>query len=247
MEIIMDHVISDFHGFECREFTLDERAVKLVLPKKRDPLGRWLIKTEYFGAFPSLELEMLERGFHVAYIKNITRWMVPSDIEAKETLAAFLEKEYGLNKRCVPVGMSCGGLQAVYFAAAHPERIAALYLDAPVMNLLSCPMGFGKKEGDIMIEEMLGATGLTLTKLINYRNHPIDKKEALLAANIPIFMVYGDSDIVVPYDENGEALADYYREHGGIIETVGKAGCGHHPHGLEDNTPIIDFILKHYV
>ena len=243
----MNYVISDFHGFECREFTLDGRAVKLVIPKERDLLGRWLIKTEYFGAFPSLEIEMLERGFHVAYIKNVTRWNLPSDNEAKEKLAALLEKEYGLNKRCVPVGMSCGGLQAVYFAAAHPERIAALYLDAPVMNLLSCPMGIGKKENDSMLDEMLSATGLTVTDLINYRNHPIDKKEALLSAGIPIFMVYGDSDVVVPYDENGEALERYYRMNGGVIETVGKAGCGHHPHGLEDNTPIIDFILKHYV
>ena len=90
----MNYVISDFHGFECREFTLDGRAVKLVIPKEREPLGRWLIKTEYFGAFPSLEIEMLERGFHVAYIKNVTRWNLPSDNEAKEKLAALLEKGY---------------------------------------------------------------------------------------------------------------------------------------------------------
>jgi pimeloyl-ACP methyl ester carboxylesterase len=247
MEIDMDYVVSDFNGFECREFSLDGRAVKLVIPKKRDPLGRWLIKTEYFGAFPAFEISMLERGFHVAYVKNITRWMVPSDIEAKEKLAAFLAKEYGLNEKCVPVGMSCGGLQAVYFAAAHPERIAALYLDAPVLNLLSCPMGIGKKENDSMLDEMLSATGLTVTELINYRNHPIDKKEKLLAAGIPIFMVYGDADVVVPYEENGLVLESFYRQNGGIIETVGKAGCGHHPHSLPDNTPIIEFVLKYYV
>ena len=242
----MDYTVTDFHGFECRELTLDGRAVKIVLPKERDPLGRWLMKTEYFGAFPNLEIEMLKRGFHVAYIKNITRWMVPSDIEAKETLVRYLVSEYGLSEKCVPVGMGCGGLQAVYFAAAHPERIAALYLDAPVFNLLSCPAGIGKKGNNAMLEEMTAATGITLYDLINYRNHPIDKKEILLRAKIPVIMVYGDSDTVVPYDENGEVFEKYYREMGGEIQTFGKQGCGHHPHGLEDPTPISDFILAHY-
>ena len=242
----MDYEIKDFNGFECRVFTLSDREVKLVLPREKDPMGRWLLKTEYFGAFPALEIEMLERGFHVAYVKNATRWHLDSDDVAKEELCRYLASEYGLSEKCVPVGMSCGGLQAVYFAAAHPERIAALYLDAPVLNLLSCPMGIGKKENDSMLEEMLVATGLTVTELINYRNHPIDKKEILLNAGIPIFMVYGDSDFVVPYDENGAELEKFYRERGGIIEAVGKPGCAHHPHLLEDNTPIIDFILKYY-
>lgn len=58
-------------------------------------------------------------------------------------------------------------------------------------------------------------------------------------------MVYGDSDDVVPYCENGALLEKYYRENGGVIFTYGKEGCGHHPHGLEDNTPIIEFAEKY--
>ena len=67
----------------------------------------------------------------------------------------------------------------------------------------------------------------------------------LLKANLPIIMVYGDSDDIVPYHENGALLEKYYRENGGTIVTIGKAGCGHHPHGLEDNTPIIEFVEKY--
>ena len=55
----------------------------------------------------------------------------------------FLTAEFGLSEKCVPVGMSCGGLHAVKLAAAHPEMVSALYLDAPVINLLSCPFGLG--------------------------------------------------------------------------------------------------------
>ena len=34
---------------------------------------------------------------------------------------------------------------------------------------------------------------------------------------------------------------------GAIIKTIIKENCGHHPHGLEDNMPIIDFVKKYDV
>ena len=126
----LDFTACEVDGFLCHEFKFEGRDAKVVLPKNPDPAGRWLLKTEYFGAFPAFQNEMLERGYHVAYVANITRWMKPDDIDVKERFAAYLEAEYGLNPKCVPVGMSCGGLHAVYFAAKYPERIAAMYLDA---------------------------------------------------------------------------------------------------------------------
>ena len=48
--------------------------------------------------------------------------------------------------------------------------------------------------------EFHNATGITLSELLNYRNHPIDRVPELLKANIPIFMAAGDSDDVVPYE-----------------------------------------------
>lgn len=136
--------------------------------------------------------------------------------------------------------MSCGGMHAVYFAAKYPERIAALYLDAPVLNLLSCPAGVGLA-GDEMYEEFVRDTGMTKSDLINYRNHPIDHIDALLRHNIPIFLVAGDSDSTVPYVENGKVLYEYYCKNGGDITQIVKPGCDHHPHGLTDNAPLIAF------
>ena len=47
---------------------------------------------------------------------------------------------------------------------------------------------------------------MTLSELICYRNHPIDVADRLIKAKIPVFLVCGDSDTVVPYCENGELL-----------------------------------------
>ena len=64
--------------------------------------------------------------------------------------------------------------------------------------------------------------------------------------NIPVALICGDSDTVVPYNENGRLLSDYYNKNGGILFEVLKKGCDHHPHGLEDNKALIEFIEKYY-
>jgi hypothetical protein len=42
-------------------------------------------------------------------------------------------------------------------------------------------------------------------------------------------------------------LERFYQENGLPLKVIGKPGCGHHPHGLEDVTPIVDFIMEHTV
>ncbi len=235
-----------WNGFRRIDFLFEGRNAVLVFPENANTNKSWLMKTEYFGAFPNFEIEMLKRGWHLAYIANVTRWCLDEDLDLKKRFAEHLHKEYGLYQKCVPVGMSCGGMIASKFAARHPEYVSALYLDAPVMNLLSCPAGIGVASSDLL-EEFILATGMTLSELICYREHPIDKMHLLLKNNIPIILVYGDSDEIVPYSENGAIIEKYYRENGGTILSIGKKNCGHHPHGLDDNTPIIEFVEKHSI
>ena len=135
-------------------------------------------------------------------------------------------------------------MQSIYFAAKYPEYVSAMYLDAPVINLLSCPAGLGDGTSE-MLPEFEKNMGFGLKELLSFRNHPLDNLAPLIKNNIPGILVAGDSDKVVPFDENGALLDKYYKENGGIIETIVKPGCDHHPHSLEDNTPIIEFVLKY--
>ena len=79
--------------------------------------------------------------------------------------------------------MSCGGMFAVRFAAKYPEYVSALYLDAPVLNLLSCSGDFGLGKGGFL-EEFREATDMSVSELICYREHPIDKLPVLLEHGI---------------------------------------------------------------
>lgn len=237
---------SQWCGFKRLDFDFEGRETIIIVPETPDDKGRWLLKTEYFGAYPNFEIEMVKRGFHLVHIKNKTRWHDDSDDVVKAHLCEFLHKEFSLQKKCMPVGMSCGGMQGIYFGAKYPQYVACLYLDAPVVNLLSCPGGFGDSQDTWIINEFLEHKGMTKTDLMYYTDHPYVYLPKLIEADIPIMLICGDSDKIVPYIENGKPLYDYYTANGGKITQIVKPGCDHHPHGLEDITPIIEFAYENY-
>ncbi len=235
--------MADFHGYRMEEFTFLGRRAVLVYPKDEVRTTKWMLKTEYFDAFPATEIALLEKGYHLAYLQNRNRWGLDEDHHDKAAFVKYISETYGLAKTCVPVGMSCGGMMAVDLAALHPDTVSVLYIDAPVINLLSCAGSFGCANiSPEMQQEMLDALGLDIPGLLAYRKHPLDRLEELVKHKIPVVMVYGDADRTVPYVENGAFLEKAYREAGVPLLVIGKPGCDHHPHGLEDPTPVIDFL-----
>lgn len=239
----MDYVKFDYHGFEGLEFTFDGLPAKIVKPKVK-PNGKWCYKTEYFNAFPSTEIEFLNRGYHIAYNENFTRWAPESDVNRKGEFIKFISKEFNLSKKCITVGMSCGGMYAVKVASRFPELIEAMYIDAPVMNLLSCPCDLGVAKGGLY-DEYYRVMKITKSELLSYRDNPIDVMHVLCEKDIPIVMVSGDSDTVVPYVENGALLEKLYKEKGGRIKVYIKSGADHHPHGLDDPNIIVNDIEEY--
>lgn len=241
----MEYTKNQWQGFERLDFQLNGKRAILVCPKAPRTDKKWLFKTEYFGAFPNFELEMLERGYYVAHISNTTRWCLPEDTDAQAKLCEFLADELGLYEKCMTVGMSCGGMQSVYLAAKYPQYVSAMYLDAPVLNLLSCPCGLGIAEVNFY-DEFVKATGKTVSDLLNYRNHPIDNVDKVISEGIPAILICGDSDKTVPYVENGKLLAEKYRNSNVPFVEILKKGCDHHPHGLDELSPLIEIAEKYY-
>lgn len=242
----MNNVIeSVWNGFKRLDFVFEGRGCILICPDNACEGRKWLYKTEYFDAFPDMEISMLKKGYHLAFMTNTTRMCPESDTDMRPKFCEYLSEQFGLNSKCALVGMSCGGMQAVYFAAKYPQYVACAYLDAPVMNYLSWPFALGIGQNDCS-QEFIDNMGIGLSELINFRNHPIDQKENLLKSGIPIMLISGDSDKTVPFCENGQLLWDYYRANNAQIEVIIKPGGDHHPHGLSDNTPIVKFIQRYY-
>lgn len=234
--------------FECIEFEFEGYESRVVIPDKKLEKPSLIVKTEYWNAFPETEIKLLQEGFYLGYIKNSNRWGTDADLDRKARFVEYVTQRFSLKSKCIPVGMSCGGLIAVKFAARYPQLVSCIYIDAPVINYMSCPCGFGIGEriDDEEFSEILGALGMSsISELICYRDMPLDNIPELVKHKIPIVMVSGDSDTVVPYTENGIMLEKAYKENKLDFELYIKPGCNHHPHGLENPQPIVDFIKKH--
>jgi pimeloyl-ACP methyl ester carboxylesterase len=127
--------------------------------------------------------------------------------------------------------------------------MASIYVDAPVCDMKSWPGGKGRSNGSPEDWEKCKAIYgfATEEQAMTYRNNPIDTTmlRPIAESHIPILAVCGDADLVVPMDENILILKKRFLELGGNIEVITKPGVGHHPHSLEDPTPIVNFILNH--
>ena len=230
------HLEFEFKGKKC---------IALMNEDKTKRNGKTVLKTEYFGAFPALQNEMIKRGYTLLFIENRNRWGTPEQIEDQYEFILYASKELGVENKVFTIGMSCGGMMSILLAAKHPEVINALYIDAPVVNFLSCPARLGNAPDvtDGMWEEFERAWKMTKQELLTFRGHPIDYLDKLVENKIRIYMAYGDSDKTVPYEENGIALERKYKENGleGLIYIDKKVGVDHHPHGPSN----IDFAIKY--
>ena len=90
-----------------------------------------------------------------------------------------------------------------------------------------------------------GWLGADEAAALAYKGNPVDSLAPLAKAKVPILHVFGDADDVVPWDENTGVIAERYQKLGGSITLIRKPGVGHHPHGLDDSTPIVNFIVQH--
>ena len=133
----------------------------------------------------------------------------------------------------------------------NPGKVACIYADAPVCDFKSWPggklKGLGKGAGsEREWQKMLLAFGFKSdAEAIAFKGNPVDNLKPLADAKVPLLHVYGDADDVVPWEENTGVIAERYRKLGGSITLIGKPGIGHHPHGLTDPSPIVEFIVEH--
>ena len=89
-----------WNGFKRIDFEFEGKEAIVVFPETPNKNKNWLMKTEYFDAFPGFEIDMLKRGWHLAYVQNVTRWCKEEDLDTKKRFCELLHKEYGLYEKC---------------------------------------------------------------------------------------------------------------------------------------------------
>ena len=222
----------------------------VVEPEKPLPGRPWAWRGEFFGAFPNADIELVKRGWHLAYIGVPDLFGSPKAMKHWEKFYDVLVKDHGLSPKPALIGLSRGALYCMAWAAAHPDKTLLVYLDNGVCDFKSWPggkpKGLGSGQGSPEEwQKLLKAYDFKDDReAIASKVNPVDNLAPLAKAKIPILLVYGDSDKVVPHKENSEVVYDRYKALGGPVERIVKPGQDHHPHGLTDPRPIVEFFEK---
>ena len=231
---------SEWHGYTRLDFVIAGRPGLLVLPTESASGNPWIWRAEWFGDkhAPEVELEMLERGWAVAYMNARDMYGGPQAMRLFDAYYRDVTARYGLSERLVMEGFSRGGLYAINFALEYPERVAALYLDAPAIDLLSWP---GRSHGGW--QACLDSYGIADDAASIAGVNPVNRIPELIESVIPVIGVSGDRDKSVPYSENLALLREQYEAAGATIKVIIKPGVGHN-HVLPDPGVVVEFLVQ---
>jgi pimeloyl-ACP methyl ester carboxylesterase len=134
-----------------------KRRCIVVVPKRPAPGNPWSWQGQYWDHEPQAEVELLRRGFHVAYI-------TPDPGKHWDAWFDYLTGKHGLSRKPAFVGMSKGGVNAYEWAAAHPDRVSCIYADNPAIR----PEAFAKlgdmAKNDVALLNVCGSQDFLLER-----------------------------------------------------------------------------------
>jgi len=235
---------ANFYGYDLTDFEYKGIPCKVVKPKKVVPGAPWVMRARFWGHEPQTDIALLERGFHIAYCDVANLFGGPEAMKQWDRFYGLMTQA-GLSKKVVLEGMSRGGLIVYNWAEKNPEKVACVYADAPVLDGKSWPGGLWNGKGSAADWEVFKTIyGLKSEREIaEFKGNPIHNIKSIAQGGFPMIHVCGAADEVVPIEENTKPFEEAIKANGGAISVIYKEGVGHHPHSLENPTPLVDFIL----
>ena len=232
---------SMWKGYDRYNFMFSEREAIIVAPKIPAKGNPWIIRPAFFGAFAQADSALLGKGFYVAYIDVTHLYGSPRAQKLFSEFYNYLVKKHRFSLKVTLEGLSRGGLFVLNWATVNPEKVACIYVDAPVCDIKSWP---GRKRENNW-NSFLKEYNIKDAQADTLKCSPVDKADLLVKSKLPILDVCSDSDKTVPMLENSMVVRDKMVAAGGSMRLIIKQGVDHHPHSLTDPTPIVDFVLEH--
>lgn len=117
--------------FGVRDPQAGKRRCIVIAPKVAAQGNPWSWRGCYWDHEPQTEIELLKRGFHIAYISANATLKPGKEWEA---WYSFLTEKHALSKKPAFIGMSRGGEYAYTWATSHPDKVSCIYADNPGGN-----------------------------------------------------------------------------------------------------------------
>ncbi len=231
-----------WHGFDRVDFKIEGRRALVVSPKQPRSDRAWVLRPAFPEAFPKADIELLKNGFYIAHFDTTHDYANLESRRLMDKFFNFMTKRHGFNNKVALEGLSRGGAFALMWANDDPSKLACVYVDNPVCDFREWPV---KKQPNL-IDDFRKKWNLKEGEEKNFNNSPIDNLEKLAKSGVPVLMIVGDRDNTVPFATNGKVYQDRFFDNGGALSLIIRQGANHHPHGLNNPAPIVDFIKQAY-
>lgn len=240
----MNRMLQDMQKLpgEGKLFEVEGCSAFLISPENTDTRD-WVWYAPTLPAYPDenerwLFERFVEAGLSVAGIDVGESHGNPEGRRIFGFLFGYLTEGLGYSHRPALLSRSRGGLMLYNWAAENPTLVSCVAGIYPVCSLDSYPgttdacKAYGMTE-----EELLGCLE---------DHNPVDRLEPLAGADVPIYHIHGDKDLVVPIEGNSGLLADRYKSLGGRVTLKVAEGEGHSlwP-GFFQDQDLVDFVIYH--
>lgn len=240
---------STWHGFDRYDFVMDEKTLELtpitkteeegtevkapekgsrrcvvVVPKEVAPGKPWTWRGCYWDHEPQAEIELLKKGFHVAYITT-------NPDETWDAWYQFLTGNMGLSAKPSFIGMSRGGSNAYTWGTAHPDKVTAIYVDNPGLSHQSL-MGMDKLaennvpllhicgsidpifENTVNIERLYKANGGSISVLVKDgpSHHPHSLRDPNIVADFIEKSVAAKAEVIPAFIPENHTKTAFYSD-----------------------------------
>jgi dipeptidyl aminopeptidase/acylaminoacyl peptidase len=202
----------------------------------------WILYAPTLPAYPDeAERWMHERftkaGVAVAGIDTGESYGSPAGVAAAEALHAAMVRR-GYSKRPALLGRSRGGLWASAWAIAHPDLTAGIGGIYPVYDWRTYPG----------LDKAAPAYGLAPAELAARAGDlcPIERIDVAAKAGVPVCIIHGDDDKVVPLEPNSLRLKQAYEAagKGDLVQLIVAKGQGHNFwEGFFRCQELVDFLI----
>lgn len=237
-----------WQGYAKKTFTIEDHPCFVVEPEIAAPGKPWVWRMSFPAFHSEVDQELLRLGWHVGFIGVVDLLGCDAALDLMDRFYDRVHSEWALAARPALEAVSRGGLHAYRYAVRHPERIACIYAETPVMDLKSWPVKWRGSQAEV--RDAIRHYGFTdLAGLTAYQENPMDLLKTIAEAKIPLRHIISLNDEVVPPVENTLEAQRRLLALGHEMEVVGiEAGTvdsnGHHfplPHVFESSR----FIARH--
>lgn len=171
-------------GMGVQEPLAGKRRCIVVAPKEAAEGNPWSWQGCYWNHEPQAEVELLRRGYHIAYV-SANASLRPD--KTWEAWYAFLTGKHGLSPRPAFVGMSRGGEYAYTWSTLHPDRVSCIYADNPATNAEVLSRLGDLARADIPLLHVCG----TIDPLLGRASNPIETIYRQFGGRISVILKEG--------------------------------------------------------